>query len=1034
MNRNLKIVRLFAFIIGVVAILVMLGWVFDVGLLKSLNPSWVTMKLHTSVAFLLTALILYYIGEDLAGRSQVAVIVLPLASFVMALIMWSLLFSVLFDSRSGLEQWLVIEDIVKTAMPGRPSVPNMLNFILISLGGLMTIFHPAHLKTILSWLGGIIAVTGAVACIGYLLDAPLLYYYIAGVNTAMAAHTAILFVLIGAGLLLLGRQGDTAQLDADEPSRVKDAMSPVRLLTILVFMVFGIEMLIMNMFTVLPSLSPWYEALVDSAVLAALLFPILYFLVFRPLTMINMQQARQLDELQRFHEVTIGRELRMKELVEENQALNPTRKPLVKPLRVSDAMKEEQQHTALLFMLEDLERSRNQIEQANHEWVAAMDAIADPIFMHDKDYRIMRCNRAYTECAGMSVEAIIGKPYYEVFPKLDGPLPSCCKAQQEEEKEEEEEIQIASGEIFVSSSFSVRNVDGNYLYSLHVMKDITERKQAEKSLEIAASVYQAIGEAVMIADADNHIIAINPAFTKITGYTAAEAVGRDTTLLKSGKQDLDFYRAMWQTLERTDHWQGEIINRRKDGELYPEWMGIHNIRDEHGEVIRRIALFSDITEQKQTRETIWRQANYDELTGLANRRMFRDRLEQGIKNAVRDKSSLALLFLDLDHFKEINDTLGHDLGDILLIEAARRIVDCVRESDTVARLGGDEFAIILQGVSAAASIEQVAQNIIVKLAAPFPLGEEAAFVTASIGIALYPDDAVNVDDLLKYADQAMYVVKTTGRNHYSYFTPALQQAAETRGKLINDLHGALDDDQFRVYYQPIVELATGVVRKAEALIRWQHPQRGLVSPDEFIPLAEETGMIVEIGDWVFREVVRQVKHLRENYPDFQISVNTSPVQYHQDERKRQETWIEYLREQGLPGQALVAEITEGLLLDAAPQVTVKLLAFRDAGIGASLDDFGTGYSSLSYLKKFDIDYLKIDKSFVHNMENDANDIALCEAIIVMAHKLDIKVIAEGVETEAQRDLLQQAGCDFIQGYLYSKPLPIAEFEAFLKTQ
>ncbi|MCR4298231.1 MAG: bifunctional diguanylate cyclase/phosphodiesterase, partial [Gallionella sp.] len=376
--------------------------------------------------------------------------------------------------------------------------------------------------------------------------------------------------------------------------------------------------------------------------------------------------------------------------------------------------------------------------------------------------------------------------------------------------------------------------------------------------------------------------------------------------------------------------------------------------------------------------------------------------------------------------------LGHNTGDLLLVEAAHRVSNCVREADTVARLGGDEFIVILSELDDASSIERVAENILHKLAEPFLLADETVYVSASIGITLYPDDATGAGDLLKNADQAMYVAKNAGRNRLSYFTPTLEQDAQNRLYLLNDLRGALAGNQFRVYYQPIVNLVTGRIDKAEALIRWQHPGRGMVSPMQFIPLAEETGLIVEIGNWVFREAAQQVKRWRALHdPMFQIGVNKSPMQFRQSGSAQ--TWLDYLRELGLPGQSITIEITEGLLLDADSGVMDKLLEFRDAGMQVSIDDFGTGYSSLSYLKKFDIDYLKIDQSFVRDMVADSNDRALSEAIIVMAHKLGLKVVAEGVETEAQRKLLSDAGCDYAQGYLFSRPVPAEEFEALLQS-
>lgn len=475
----------------------------------------------------------------------------------------------------------------------------------------------------------------------------------------------------------------------------------------------------------------------------------------------------------------------------------------------------------------------------------------------------------------------------------------------------------------------------------------------------------------------------------------------------------------------------EIRTLCTDGSLH--WMRVRfkSQSDARGRKYKLTGVSQDITEKKRSEETIWQQANFDPLTGLPNRRMFQDRLEHEVKKSHRDGFTLALMFIDLDKFKEVNDTLGHDKGDILLVEAARRIAGCVRESDTVARLGGDEFTVILSELDDTASVDRIAHAIINALVAPFQLGAETAFVSASIGITLFPDDANNLEMLMSNADQAMYASKSAGRNRFSYFTKNLQEAALNRMRLINDLRSALSEDQFDLHYHPIVELGSGHIHKAEALIRWQHPERGLINPSEFVMLAEESGMIIEIGDWVFRKAARQVQHLRAtHHPEFQISINKSPIQFRNDERYFQ-TWLPYLQELGLPGQCMTIEITEGLLLDATGNVQTKLLNLRDTGFQVALDDFGTGYSSLSYLKKFDIDYLKIDRSFVGNLSATSDDMALCEAIIVMAHKLGLKVIAEGIETATQLHLLAAAGCDYGQGHFFAPPLTSHEFSALL---
>jgi len=590
-----------------------------------------------------------------------------------------------------------------------------------------------------------------------------------------------------------------------------------------------------------------------------------------------------------------------------------------------------------------------------------------------------------------------------------------------------------NGEEFLESLYikAVHGPDGNISHYVGISTNITDRKLAEEENQLATLVYQNSTEAITVTDENNLIVAINPAFTSITGYTEAEALGQNPKFLSSGRQGPEFYRDMWDALNNTGHWQGEIWNKKKNGEEFVEWLSINTIYNRDGTVHRRVALFLDITDRKNAEAEIWEQANFDHLTRLPNRRLFHDRLDQEIKKAQRDKTLTALLFLDLDRFKEVNDSLGHDMGDLLLVEAATRIRHCIRECDTLARLGGDEFTVILSELQNSSNIERIATSIIESLTEPFLLNGQESFVSVSIGIALYPDDATSVNDLIKHADQAMYAAKDYGRGRFHFFTKALQEAVEVRMRLGSDLRNALHAGQFEVYYQPIIALDAGHILKAEALLRWKHPVHGFVSPAAFIPIAEDIGTIHEIGDWVFLEAAHQVRHLQSIMgSSFQISVNKSPVQFLGDD-KNHNYWVEKLAEMGLPGSCIVVEITEGLLMNTDTNITQKLLRFREAGIQFAIDDFGTGYSALSYLKKFEIDYLKIDQSFTRNLAPNAPDYALCEAMVVMAHKLGIKVIAEGVETEQQRDLLIKIGCDYGQGYLFSKPVPAEEFETLL---
>lgn len=442
-------------------------------------------------------------------------------------------------------------------------------------------------------------------------------------------------------------------------------------------------------------------------------------------------------------------------------------------------------------------------------------------------------------------------------------------------------------------------------------------------------------------------------------------------------------------------------------------------------------LASIAIERQKSSDLIWHQANFDELTGLPNRNIMGEHLKLALSNAHRDNTQVALMFLDLDNFKDINDTLGHSVGDDLLIECARRIEQSVRENDIVARLGGDEFVIIITDIPDFKGLEHTAQKILKVLASTYNIQNEVVHSSASIGITLYPDDAKDVLTMLKNADQAMYGAKSMGKNNYHYYTQSMREAALERMSLINDLRQAIGNQELFVVYQPIVDLQSAEIYKAEALIRWQHPTRGLIGPVDFIPLAEETGLIIEISNWVFSQVCDKVKLWRSTLcPNLQISINTSPVHYTDNENCITK-WLDILLASKTPPDAILLEITENLLMDCNENVSKKLFQFRQAGVDIALDDFGTGFSSISYLKKFPTDYLKIDKSFVHSMTQVSNDKILCEAIIVMAKKLGIKVIAEGVETAEQRKILQDMGCDFAQGYLFSHPLKTEQFDELL---
>ena len=566
-------------------------------------------------------------------------------------------------------------------------------------------------------------------------------------------------------------------------------------------------------------------------------------------------------------------------------------------------------------------------------------------------------------------------------------------------------------------------VEGTH-FGVLLGRDASARIAAESKLRLAARVISRSGEGIIISDAKGLIVEVNKAFETITGYSRADALGRNPNFLSSGRQDKEFYRRMWQTLHAEGFWQGEIWNRRKNNEIFPEWLSLSAIRDDGGEITHYVATFSDVTEAKANEARIQHMAHHDFLTGLPNRFLLTDRFKQVAAAAERNDTRYALLFIDLDRFKNVNDTLGHSIGDQLLRDVASRLGSIVRGTDTLSRQGGDEFLVLLGEVETPEAAAIVARKLMQVLGEPFLLDGHPITVTPSIGIAVSPEDGTDLDSLLKHADLAMYDAKQQGRNNYQFFRREMNARSLELLLMESDLRQALRKSEFELHYQPQISVSSGQPQGLEALLRWRHPERGLVSPADFIPMAEETGLILPIGQWVLNTACQQLANWRTNgWPELRVAVNLSAAQFRQQDLLTQVEAA--LAAANLPADALELEVTESILMIDAEGTAKMLNALNAMGVALAIDDFGTGYSSLAYLKRFSVSTLKVDRSFVNGIGIDGEDAAICSAIIGLARSLRLDVVAEGVETQAQYDWLAKAGCHIIQGYFTGRPAPAA---------
>lgn len=689
------------------------------------------------------------------------------------------------------------------------------------------------------------------------------------------------------------------------------------------------------------------------------------------------------------------------------------------------------------------EEGQRLLAQREEELRSLIENMPTLIVRYDNALRRIYVNPAWEAATGLSASEVIGQPFIggsgthvATSTAYVGALKTALATGMRQELEfpwKDKNGETRFLHYIVLPEF---DESGSTKSLLGVGYDLTERKALDKHLRLAASVFGAAHDGILITDRHGRILDVNPAFTRITGFNKSDAIGRFSDILTYKQQGKAFYREVKRHLVDSACWSGELINRRKHGDTYSALVNITANRDPDGRISHYIATLTDITKLKEHEKHLVHMAHHDPLTGLANRRLLTERMTLAIAQTKRSGKMLAVLYLDLDGFKPINDEHGHQVGDSILIEIAARLTQGLRPTDTLARIGGDEFVILMTDVTNLGECEDAAQRLLDIVGTPIVLGERSFAVSASIGISLYPNDETDdADILLRHADQAMYRAKSGGRNHFVFFGREARRKAKLDNETIRDLRTALRGNQIVVHYQPIIDIQTHRLVKAEALVRWYHPARGIVSPSEFIPVAEQIGLIHEIGDFVFRDAARLaniVNDGRNTRVDgaIRISVNRSPNQFARGDGI--DAWMRYLTDEGIPGECLCVEITEGLLLEDEPQTLKQLDQLRSMNIAIALDDFGTGYSALSYLKKFDIDCLKIDRSFINDIAEDPSDRAIVEAIIAMAKRLNIELVAEGVETKEQAEILAAAGCHMAQGFLYARPMPADAFLEYAK--
>lgn len=693
-------------------------------------------------------------------------------------------------------------------------------------------------------------------------------------------------------------------------------------------------------------------------------------------------------------------------------------------------------HVMVLLIDRSAEMAR---EQEQHQFGLLIDSSEDFVYAADPEGRMLMANRALLKFLGRPRDEVIGHPREHFLPLHDAIAHrelDKMVMQKGESVAIEERVHTGPGASpieFLTRKFPLYDLQGKVTGVGGISTDVTQAKELTRQAQLSESVFMAAAEAIFVTDVNTRIIRVNPAFTRLTGFSQNVVAGESAKILKSGRQHAAFYETMWKELNESGHWAGEMSDRAADGHIYTVWNSINAIRDSAGRVVYYVAIQTDLTPLREAQSKIQLLASYDSLTGLPNRALFTDRMKQMLQHAQRHDGNFAVMFMDLDHFKEVNDSLGHQVGDELLKVVAQRLMTAVRSEDTVARIGGDEFVVLMPSIDRVAAVA-TAEKLLLLVRESFDLGVKTHYQPmASLGIAMFPQDGGTAELLLRNADTAMYHAKVSGRNRAALYTPQMSAVSAQSFSIQTDLASGIGRGELRLFFQPKYHLQTGLLVGAEALVRWERPGVGLVSPVEFISIAERTGLIVELDRWVLREAVRQVARWRLQgmwHHGMRLAVNQSAADLRQPGMVSE--LQELLAEQGVSAGDLELEITEGALMENTAAIIQRLEELKQMGVSLAIDDFGTGFSSLAYLRNLPIAVIKIDQGFVRGLLTNASDHVLVETIIVMAHNLGLELVAEGVETQAQRDRLAELGCEMGQGYHFGRPAPPLEFaQAYL---